>query len=106
VKFPLFHPLVLCKAVGGIKTTFSVDKQNNILAECLVRVTMYRQDFDDFVGQGIRGRLLIVRVMRGDHELLIQNQLSPKLADISLIAKRGPYQYANNWVMVWIIGII
>jgi hypothetical protein len=50
---------------------------------------MYRQDFDDFVGQGIRGRLLIVRVMRGDHELLIQNQ-----------------QYANNWVMVWIIGII
>lgn len=34
-------------------STFSINQQNDILTECLVRVPMHRQDFDDLVCQRI-----------------------------------------------------
>lgn len=43
--------------------TFSVDEENDVLAECFIEVPMHGQDLDDLVGQ--RSRLFIVhRIMR------------------------------------------
>jgi hypothetical protein len=58
-----------------IQLTFTVDKQDYVLAKGLVQASMHRKNLDHLISQMTRRRPLIDRIMSRNHKLLVENQL-------------------------------
>lgn len=66
---------VIKSTCGNAEFTFAIDKQDDVLAKCLVQASIHRENFDDLVGQVTGRRPLVDWIVSRNHELLVQNQL-------------------------------
>lgn len=71
--FQLFKLASCILSVQRQDLTFSVDEQNDILPKCLVIIPLHRKHLDHLIRQ--KARPFVDRVMRRNHELLVQHQL-------------------------------
>lgn len=87
---------------------FSVQEEDNVLAESFIGGPLRGKNLHDFVSQRRTWASVLIgaRVVSGAHVLFVQNELS-RLAKLSLPSSPGPTYYDSyNRIVIWIVHIV
>lgn len=69
--------------------TFTVEEEDDVLAEGFVEVAVRGEGFDDFVREGGGGGLGWRRVVRGDHVLFVEDELDKTVRQGTVFLGKG-----------------